>query len=69
MHTEIQKLVGELESILGTEHISTAADDLELFAFDFSEQQLERPAAIARPGSTDEVAAIVRLAHRSTCAG
>jgi D-lactate dehydrogenase (cytochrome) len=65
MHTDIQKLVGELESILGTEHISTAADDLELFAFDFSEQQLERPAAIARPGSTDEVAAIVRLAHRS----
>jgi D-lactate dehydrogenase (cytochrome) len=65
MRTEINELVGELESILGAEHVSTDADDLELFAFDFSEQQLERPAAIARPGSTEEVAAIVRIAHRS----
>lgn len=51
------------EQLLGCEHMLTDADTLELYSVDFSEQRLATAAAVARPGSTEEVRALVRLAR------
>lgn len=59
----VHELVAELAGILGTEHVLTDPKLLELYSVDFSERRLATAAVIARPGSTEDVRAIVRLAN------
>jgi FAD/FMN-containing dehydrogenase len=66
--------VRSLKNIVGPEHVLTGDDEREEYAFDaFPPDRVVKalggepagPAAIVRPGSTDEVRALVRLANES----
>ncbi len=49
---------------IGAAHVLHGRDDMAPFASDFWRQYHGRPALVVRPGSTEEVAALVRLAGR-----
>ena len=54
---------GRLEEIVGATNISDTAEDLEKHAIDESLEPPHPPEVVVRPGSTDEVSAIMRLVH------
>jgi len=56
-----RELSRRLEDILGRENFSTRVEDLVLYAYDGTGEE-HRPEAVAWPGSTAEVAAVVALA-------
>ena len=59
---DIASVIEELKGIVGPEHVLTSPEDLFLYEYDAS---LDRgqPHAVVLPGSAEEVAAVVRLAH------
>jgi FAD/FMN-containing dehydrogenase len=66
MHAEVRAphpLVATLVAALGPEHVLTGAAELEFYSTDVYGSG-ERPVAVVRPGSTDEVRRIVELALR-----
>ncbi len=56
-------LLQELQSLLGPAHV-LAGEDAEPYALDWRRRYRGRALAVARPGSTDEVAAVLRLCRR-----
>ncbi|MCJ9711463.1 FAD-binding oxidoreductase, partial [Bordetella hinzii] len=56
-------LLQELQSLLGPAHV-LAGEDAEPYALDWRRRYRGRALAVARPGSTEEVAAVLRLCHR-----
>jgi glycolate oxidase len=57
------KILDQLASIVGPEHVRSSPEDLICYSYDgtFAEAL---PDAVVSPGSTDEVSAILALAHR-----
>jgi len=53
----------QLEALLGTERVRTDRRSLELCALDFSEERLAVPELVVEPATTEEVAAIARIAR------
>ena len=56
--------VQELQAIVGARNVLTGAEDLAPFLGDWRGYQSGRAAAVVLPGSTDEVAQVMRLAAR-----
>ncbi|OZI71712.1 FAD-binding oxidoreductase [Bordetella genomosp. 12] len=56
-------LLQELQSLLGPAHV-LAGEDAEPYVLDWRRRYRGRALAVARPGSTEEVAAVVRLCRR-----
>ncbi|WPL79147.1 FAD-binding oxidoreductase [Bordetella hinzii] len=56
-------LLQELQSLLGPAHV-LAGEDAEPYALDWRRRYRGRALAVARPGSTEEVAAVLSLCHR-----
>lgn len=54
----------EMEAALGSQYFSTRPEDLILYGSDATNQPQYRPDAVARPGSTEEVAQLIRAARR-----
>jgi len=52
-----------LEEIVGAEHVSDAQEDLEEHGIDESLEPPHPPEVVVRPGSTEEVSAVMRLAY------
>jgi len=52
-----------LETIVGAENVSDAAEDLEKHAIDESLEPPHPPEVVVSPGSTEEVSAVMRLAY------
>ncbi|MEQ8690035.1 MAG: FAD-binding oxidoreductase [Pseudomonadales bacterium] len=63
MSSDTAPLLTELGQRLGPGKIETDAGRLAYFSGDFSEILLERPAAVVRPGSLEEVVVIVKAAR------
>ncbi|HEV2128502.1 MAG TPA: FAD-linked oxidase C-terminal domain-containing protein [Thermomicrobiales bacterium] len=62
-----QHFISELESICGAANVRSRPADLLVYEYDGSVDgavETERPLAVVLPISTDQVAAVVRLAHR-----
>ncbi|MEQ8741626.1 FAD-binding oxidoreductase [Parasphingorhabdus sp.] len=59
-------LVDALERLLGADHVSTNPDRLELASSDFSEIRLSRAAVLVQPGTTADVAELLKLASVAT---
>ncbi len=57
-------ILSELKAIVGDGHVLTG-DDARPFAHDWTGRYRSAPLAVARPGSTAQVAAILRLATRN----
>jgi glycolate oxidase len=57
-------LVGELESICGSEHVYTHAHQLKTYESDGLLQYAQKPAAAVLPATADEVQRVVRACHR-----
>jgi len=55
--------VKELKKIVGPANLSTSPEELIVYSYDATQRE-ELPWAVARPASTDEVSAIIRLANR-----
>ena len=55
----------ELSRIVGAEHVLTSPEDLACYSYDATPMISHRPDAVVKPGSTAEVAAIVRLANQT----
>ena len=53
-------LIAELQEILGERHVLTAADDVAAFCTDWRGRYTGSALCVALPGSTEEVAAVVR---------
>ncbi|MGD2142423.1 MAG: FAD-linked oxidase C-terminal domain-containing protein [Candidatus Bathyarchaeota archaeon] len=53
----------EIERIVGKEHVSDTAEDLETHAIDESLEPPHPPDLVVRPRSTAEVSAVMKLAH------
>jgi FAD/FMN-containing dehydrogenase len=53
----------QLEALLGAERVRIDRRSLERSALDFSEERLAVPEVVVEPASTDEVAAVARIAH------
>ncbi|ANY17630.1 FAD-binding oxidoreductase [Bordetella pseudohinzii] len=56
-------LLQELQSLLGPAHV-LVGEDAEPYALDWRRRYRGRALAVVRPGSTDEVAAVLRLCRR-----
>lgn len=54
-------LVERVAALLGSEHVITDADDIAFYSTDIYSER-ERPLAVVRPGSLQEVAALAKLA-------
>lgn len=54
-------IIPKIEAIVGQEHVTTAEEDLLCYAYDATNRSF-RPDAVAFPGNTDEVSAIMKLA-------
>src|SRR5688500_14428561 len=64
-YTEVtQEIRNELQSIVGAKHIHFSTDSLEKYSRDFTEDLRFYPEVAVLPASTDEVAAVLRLANR-----
>ena len=62
-------LVNELRRLLGERHVLTAQDDLAPFCTDWRGRYTGSALCVALPGSTEEVAAVVRACAASGVAG
>lgn len=58
-------LLTALRDAIGDEHVLTEEADISPYAADWRGAYRGTPLAVARPSSTDEVAAVVRLAHQA----
>jgi glycolate oxidase len=58
-----QELRRKLEEIVGARHVSESPEDLEKHAIDESLEPPHPPEVVVSPGSTEEVSAVMRLAH------
>ena len=58
-----QSLAREVAQIVGRDNLMTDLEDRLVFAFDATAMIKQKPAAVAAPGSVDEVAALLRLAN------
>lgn len=61
--TESTGAIEQLRAALGDEHLVTSPDECRWYAADFTDAEVPTPVAVARPGSTAEVAEVVRLAR------
>jgi FAD/FMN-containing dehydrogenase len=59
---EAKRLVEALEKAVGRENVLTDEESLALYSTDFSEEKGKRASVVVRPGSTEDVAKVVRLA-------
>lgn len=61
-----QEMLAELEAALGAEYVLTAADKLEQYKTDeeTDPRMFHLPEAVVLPGSTEEVAAVVKLCNK-----
>ena len=57
-------LITDLTALLGPQHVITGSD-LARYAADWTTHYTSAPLAVVRPGSTDEVAAVLRLAAKA----
>jgi len=57
-------IVAELHALLGPDAVTTAPEDLERYGADETEDLVFPPEAVVRPGSVEEVQAVLRLATR-----
>jgi len=53
----------QLKALLGPEYFSTRIEDLIMYGSDATNQPQYRPEAVARPGTVEEIAGLVRLAR------
>ncbi|MBU0730171.1 MAG: FAD-binding protein [Proteobacteria bacterium] len=58
-----QQIIKALEKIIGKEHLTTTPEELLCYSYDATAREFP-PAAVAFPGNTEEVAAIMRLANQ-----
>jgi len=58
------RVVAELEKIVGAEYVSTALPDLYSYAQDMTENEPSWPDFVVMPGSVEEVQEVLRLANR-----
>jgi glycolate oxidase len=58
-----RKSVEALRALLGEEHVSVEADRLEAFSHDETEDLRVLPGVVLRPGTPEEVAAVLRWAN------
>jgi len=58
------KVLGELEKIVGTDFVSTSPADLYIYSQDMTENEPSWPDFMVMPGSVEEVQAILRLANK-----
>jgi FAD/FMN-containing dehydrogenase len=67
MHGETQPLGIALAAVVGAGHVTAALDIGERYRVDVTRKYASRPAFLVRPATTDEVAAVVRVAsaHRT----
>ncbi|MBM3881730.1 MAG: FAD-binding protein [Verrucomicrobia bacterium] len=56
-------ILRRLSEIVGPANLLTEAEDLAAYAYDATSRWAQRPEAVVFPTTTDQVAAIVRLAH------
>ena len=63
-----EKVVDELEKIVGAEHVSTALPDLYSYSQDMTENEPSWPDFVVMPGSVEEVQGVLRLANREKIA-
>ncbi|MGI9186251.1 MAG: FAD-binding oxidoreductase, partial [Gaiellales bacterium] len=61
--SDLAELRVTIETIVGAEHVTTSESELERHGHDESWHETARPDLVVFPGSTDEVAAIVRACH------
>ncbi len=59
-----EKVLAELEKIVGAEHVSTALPDLYIYSQDMTENEPSWPDFVVMPGSVEEVQEVLRLANR-----
>jgi len=59
------ELLDQFAQIAGTENVLTSAFDIEPYTHDETEDLRFTPQAVVRPGSTEHVAAIMRLCHEA----
>ena len=59
-----ERIVAELEKIVGAEHVSTALSDLYSYSQDMTENEPSWPDFVVMPGSVEEIQEILRLANR-----
>src|SRR5690606_17100648 len=59
-----QQLREQLAAIVGPDHVLTAPDELVAYSYDATPLFQAVPDAVVQPGSTAEVAAILRLCHQ-----
>lgn len=57
-------MIDRLTEILGAAQVLTGAE-AEPYGWDWSHEHFEAPLAVVRPGSTDEVSAVMKLAHEA----
>jgi len=53
----------QLKALLGPDYFSTRTEDLIMYGSDATNQPQYRPEAVARPGTVEEIAGLVRLAR------
>ena len=60
------QLIDELKQIVGSDRVSLDANDLETYGRDWTRVYAPAPSAVVFPGTTEEVAALVRAcaAHK-----
>ncbi|HET6560422.1 MAG TPA: FAD-binding oxidoreductase [Marmoricola sp.] len=59
------RLLDDLRAVVGPAGLLTPADDLAAYTADWRGAHRGRAAAVVRPGSTEEVARVVRLCHEA----
>jgi glycolate oxidase len=60
----LSSIIPKIEAIVGRKHVTTADEDLLCYAYDATNRHF-RPDAVAFPGNTDEVSAIMKVANES----
>ncbi len=58
-----QQHIRELQEIAGAEYVLQAEDDLSSYSHDETEDLVFMPSVVVKPRTTEEVAAVLRLAH------
>lgn len=58
------ELLQQLNTLIGSQHVLTQATDTEPFCVDMRQRYQGRPLAVALPGTREQVAALMRLAHQ-----
>ena len=58
-----RNIIKKIEAIVGTKHLATAREDLMCYSYDGTGMEF-MPAAVAFPGSAEEISSIMQLASR-----